>query len=280
VSEQIWGPIDMWDSIEHLGLGFHDDSKRKWIGEQHEILFISREYNDAMIEFKRCSEINDNYAVVEYFFGLACREIEDENVLVHFNKAKERNDVNPYFDLEIAYYRGNSGDKSEAETVYNNLKEKISDNPGINNYEEFYKNGTNLCILIEKGLNTKWDLKNGSICVKIDSIDYGKSYFLETTASKQSLKSVFGNLVLESIGDLAKDKVKGAAGKDVTGGGVVTSIFMGGKRKHEIATWLIKPPFFYVYETYLEPGEYEITVESVDKKGKIKKSKSKKVVKI
>src|SRR4030042_4047248 len=96
-SEIIWGPEGTWGSFQQVGLGLKNESKVKWAGQENERLFIrfytgmchllKQEYDDAIVEFRRCNDINDSYPLVHYFMGLACREIEDENARVCFIKA-------------------------------------------------------------------------------------------------------------------------------------------------------------------------------------------------
>ena len=291
VSSVIWGPRSKWGQIEDVGL-LRDESKRTWTGEENERLFIrfytgllylmKREYDEAIVEFKRCNNINPNYIAVHYFWGLASREVEDENSLMHFKKAKELSDryrssslePNPYFDLQIAFYHSLMGDNYEAESVYKGIYSSIKDNQGVSNYSSFAKNGTNVSIFIEKGPNTswggsKWGSSKENVRIKINNVVYGKSYYLDTSGSRQAFGDALKGAATEAVGQGARDVITGTI--------PLSGLFMGGKRDSEVASWFIKPYRFNVFETYLSSGDYEVVVECLDKKGKVKKKISKKI---
>ena len=55
---------------------------------------------------------NDNYPIAEYLWGMAARELEDENIVVHFKNAEKlTQNLNPYIKLNRAYIAALTGDK-------------------------------------------------------------------------------------------------------------------------------------------------------------------------
>ena len=281
VAFQIWGDDINWlTDLTKMTGGLRNESKREWYGQENEQIYIRiftgltymlhKQYDEAIVEFQRVSEKNDNYPLAEYFWGLAARELEDENSVVHFENAAKLNERrNPYVSLNKAYVAALNGDKQEAHAIYKEVASVLSDNPGVNNFDSFLENGTNMCVLIERNPSTKWHNLNGvpNVRVKIQGKEYGSSFYLDNNANRQSLKSALAKGAVGAVGQEIRDRIMGK----VPG----LSFIMGGDRKYEVDQWHIMPNQFHIFETFLAPGTYEVTVQTVDKYGEIKGSATK-----
>ena len=141
VAFQIWGDDINWlTDLTKLTGGIKNESKREWYGQENEQIYIriftgliymlNKEYDEAIVEFRRVSEKNDNYPIAEYLWGMAARELEDENSVVHFKNAEKlTKNMNPYIKLNRAYIAALNGDKEEAQVIYREVAPAISDNP-------------------------------------------------------------------------------------------------------------------------------------------------------
>ena len=276
VAFQIWGDDINWlTDLTKLTGGIKNESKREWYGQENEQIYIriftgliymlNKEYDEAIVEFRRVSEKNDNYPIAEYLWGMAARELEDENSVVHFKNAEKlTKNMNPYIKLNRAYIAALNGDKEEAQVIYREVAPAISDNPGVSNLDSFLENGTNICVLIEKNPNTTW---HSDVRITIQGKEYGRSFYLDNNNNRESLKSALVKGVASRVGQELRNQLTGK----VPG----LSLVVGGSRKSEVKRWHIMPNQFNIFETYIAPGTYEITVQTVDKNGRVKSSTTK-----
>ena len=269
VANQIWGSRGWGSALSESGVSLKGESKREWIGKENEQIFIriytgiaymmNREYDSAIVEFQRCAEKNPRYPLVEYLWGLAAREIEDENAPVHFQNAFALQ-KNPFSQTSLIYLKAQAGAVDEARGLYSDIAKGVAGNPPLESFDSLAQQGTNLCVVVEK--HTKTKIKgDSSLRVLVDGQAYGMPYYLDNRDNRQAVKAAVGKGAVDVAGRVMRDQIA----KKIP----FVGLFMGGNRKAEVDSWFILPDRFYSYETHLQPGQHEIVVELLSSDGKV-----------
>ncbi len=299
-SEKIWGPKSGWQSM-NLGFGtgvMTNESKQEWIGTENERMFL-RFYaamstlqmgnvDEALIGFKLCNKISENYGIERYFHGYASSLVpeERENALVHVKAAAlaasgikefvKDASPNPFPALRLATLSARNDDSTEAEAQWALAAPGLAGNPLLAQKDAVLKNGTNLMVLIERGwspVNAKDKTRSfPNVKIKIDGAAAGDAAFLDYSGKHEKIgtSEAMKGFAAAMTTELGKEAMKNVAGSVIPGGGLVLGLFMGGKRDRSVATWDKIPPAFYLYETHLAPGAHKVTVELWDGKGQKK----------
>lgn len=281
VALQIWGDDLNWlTDFTNMTGGIKNESKREWFGQENEQIFIriftgltymlDKHYDEAIVEFQRVSEKNENYPIAEYFWGLAARELEDENSVVHFEKAgRLTENKNPYITLNKAYLAAFDGNIDEAAANYGEFADKAGANRGISSLEDLAARGTNVCVLInwgmkQLGMKLLSRRKNPELRIEIDGKDYGRAFYIDKSDNRESLKSRLAKGSASLVGQEARERLTGS----IPG----VSLFVGGKRNEFMKNCMVLPERFYVFETFLPQGDHEVVVHVLDKDGNVKYS--------
>lgn len=300
-SESIWGPKSGWQSL-NLGFGtgvLTNESKRQWIGTDNERLFVRLyaalspmqmgNYDDALIGFKMCEKISENYPIARYFHGYTASLVpeERENAAVHLKAAalaatslkplaKGAVVGNPFADLRLAYLSMAGGDAAEAESRWAIASKQLDGNPVLDQKADVLRNGTNVVLLVERGwapVNAKDKTKSFPLAkVMIDGKPAGSAVFFDYSGQHDKIGTAdaFKAAGAALATEYGKAAAKNVAASVVPGGGIVAGLFMGGKRDKSVATWDKIPPVFFLYETRLAAGSHQVTLQLWDANGKKK----------